>query len=209
MLWFVPPAIIAALGLGKLIYDAVTDDDEPSPRPYKKDDVVFLTGETGVGKDTILEILENARFKEETISTTMPRKTYIYSRGSRVEIWNTGGSEAQVGINANTKEKLAEQIQQYGNIYYVYVFDASKYFDHRDLIKNRLNSAKKFAQMANFKLKIIGTHRDKAQKHETKMNDLMNEFRQNYGECEIWDLTRARVNGEQVKNELVDFIFEG
>lgn len=213
MVWFVPviaAAAVVAVG-GKLIYDKVNKPNQKSiPKPK---DVIFLDGETGVGKDTILEILVNAKFKEEYIATSKPKTTHFDYNSNSIDIWNISGGEGKSNLILNNKErtKLAERKQQGASVHYVYVFNADEYFDKKqELIKRRINTAMEFASSENFDFKIIGTHRDKAQKHEAEMDSLMNEFRQNYGsECEIWDLTRAKENGEQVKNELIDFIFKG
>lgn len=97
-------------------------------------------------------------------------------------------------------------------IYYVYVFDANKYFSNsktKETIRHRLQTAKEFAQPQNFEFRIIGTHRDEAQKYESKMNDLSNELRGKYGECEIYDLTQAKTDGKQIQQKLFDFILGG
>lgn len=71
-------------------------------------------------------------------------------------------------------------------------------------IKDDLESAKTYSRNnKGFELVIIGTHRDKADKYESKIDVLANELSQKYGgKCKIWDLTRACEQGKQVQKNL-------
>lgn len=175
----------------------------------KKPKIIFLTGKTGVGKDTVKEILQNADFIEKHIATPKvdKGKKDIWC-GHYVQICNTGGADMQSSHNNDARRKLKELGSE---IYYVYVFNVSVYFDeseHQQLVNEGLESAKKFATGDGFELRIIGTHRDKAQKYEAKIDELMNELRGKYGKCEIYDLTQAKTQGKQMQQQLFDFIIK-
>lgn len=178
----------------------------------KKPKIIFLMGETGVGKDTVKEILQNADFIEKHIATPkMDKGKKDIWCGHYVQICNTGGADMQSSHNNDTRRELIEWKKLGSEIYYVYVFDASVYFDeskHQQLVNERLESAKKFATREGFELRIIGTHRDKAQKYEAKIDELMNELRGKYGKCEIYDLTQAKTQGKQMQQQLFDFIIK-
>lgn len=211
--------IIAGVGgiaaLGGFLYYLLSDDDNSTPKPPSpKPDIIFLAGETGVGKDTISGILKDAKFIEEHIATAKVHKGEpIDLCGYKVCIYNTGGADEQAWINNEVKRELLEKLTHANfKVLYTYVFDANVYFNNskkRELINLRLNSAKKFTQQFGFELRIIGTHRDMAQKYENKMNELKNELRGKYGVCEIYDLTQAKMQGKQMQRQLFDFIIKG
>lgn len=210
--WIIGGGIVVILG--KVIYDAVTSGGSNSTIP--KPDIIFLTGETGVGKDTIMGILDEAKFIEEHTATAKMYKSKpldLSWLGCKVCIYNTGGADEQADINSQEKEKLQDELKKYGvKVFYTYVFDANVYFsdsNKRELIKVRLESSKKLAQQFGFELRIIGTHRDIARKYESKMNELVNELRGKYGECQIYDLTQAKTNGTQMQQKLFEFIIKG
>ncbi|MGX3044831.1 hypothetical protein [Helicobacter sp. T3_23-1056] len=176
----------------------------------KKPKIIFLTGETGVGKDTVKEILQNADFIEKHIATPKvdKGKKDIWC-GYYVQIQNTGGADMQSSHNNDARRELRELKKLGSEIYYVYVFDANQYFSvSKETIHRGLQTAKKFATSEGFELRIIGTHRDKAQKYESKMNDLSNELRGKYGKCEIYDLTQAKMQGKQMQQKLSNFIIK-
>lgn len=54
--------------------------------------------------------------------------------------------------------------------------------------------------------KIIGTHKDEMRNYDAK---IANEIIQTFNvECKIWDLTRAKTKGEELQQELLDFILK-
>lgn len=61
-----------------------------------------------------------------------------------------------------------------------------------------------------YKLKIIGTHKDKCLENgisETEIQKLIDELgKEGEFSCQIWDLTRAKTQGEEVQKELCNFI---
>lgn len=209
LVWVAGAAGVAVAGfVGKKVYDWATKDSE-SPTPAK---IIFLTGESGVGKDTIRGILQSAKFIKSHIATAKPHLGEAINRCGydNVKIYNTGGADGQVVSNNQARRELLEELKKSGaEVYYVYVFDANQYFSKsktKETIRHRLQTAKEFAQPQNFEFRIIGTHRDEAQKYESKMNDLSNELRGDYGECEIYDLTQAKTQGKQMQEQLLNFI---
>ena len=73
--WIIGGGILAILGT--VAYKVITSDDDESggSTPTPKPDIIFLTGETGVGKDTIMGILDEAKFIEEHIATAKMYKS--------------------------------------------------------------------------------------------------------------------------------------
>ena len=202
--------VVAGIGaIAGLAYAFSDDDKDKKPKKPKK--IIFLTGEVGVGKDTVRGILQSGEFIEYHKATAKPHKSELINLCGydNVLIYNTGGADGQSSINKDKRRELIDSKESGIEVYYVYVFDANEYFsdsETKETIDRRLKTAKKFVQSEDFEFKIIGTHRDTAQKYEAKMSELMNEFRQNYGECEIYDLTKAKTQGKQVQQQLVDFI---
>lgn len=178
----------------------------------KKAPIVYLFGKVRVGKDTLLSILLKARFEKETKQTTKVHKEAAQKIcGEWLKIWNTGGADLQNETNIEAKRELEKQIQNGVGVYYTYVFKVDDYFSDKKMaeqIKDDLESAKTYSRNnKGFELVIIGTHRDKADKYESKIDVLANELSQKYGgKCKIWDLTRACEQGKQVQKELVEFI---
>ena len=204
-------AIVAGVGaLAGLAY--AFSDDEKKKKPKK---IIFLTGETGVGKDTVRGILQSGEFREDYKTTVKPHTSELIKicGYDDVQIYNTGGADAQSETNNAKRKELTKSKESRIEVYYVYVFDANTYFSEpkqQELVKRRLESAKKFVKNDEFEFRIIGTHRDKAQKYESKMNDLCNELGGKYGgECKIYDLTQAKTQGKQMQQSLVDFIIKG
>lgn len=219
LVWAAGAGGVALAGvIGKIIYDKKKQKQKqkqkqeksnpPSPKPAK---IIFLMGETSVGKDTIRGILESGQFIEPHTATAKPHLGEAINRCGyeNVQIYNTGGAEGQVAPNNNARRKLSELKKSGAKVYYVYVFDANQYFGKsktKETIRTRLKTANDFADSQGFEFKIIGTHRDMAKKYESKINDLSNELRGQYGECEIYDLTQAKMQGEQMQQKLFDFI---
>ena len=151
-------------------------------------------------------------FEKETKQTTKVRKEAVQKIcGEWLKIWNTGGADLQNETNIEAKRELEKQMQNGVGVYYTYVFKVDDYFSDKKMaeqIKDDLESAKTYSRNnKGFELVIIGTHRDKADKHESKIDVLANELSQKYGgKCKIWDLTRACEQGKQVQKELVEFI---
>lgn len=211
---FIPPLVWADVAIAGAIIILTNKINNPPPKPPTAPTpakIIFLMGEGGVGKNTIREILKNAQFIKDYYATPEPHLSELINQCgyNNVQIYNTGGADGQVEMNNKARRNLLD-LKKYGHkIYYVYVFDANKYFSKsktKETIRHRLQTAKEFAQPQNFEFRIIGTHRDEAQKYESKMNDLSNELRGDYGECEIYDLTQAKTQGKQMQEQLLNFI---
>lgn len=170
--------------------------------------IILLLGLAEAGKDTIKEILLNAKFKEnyrvtaksDIIDNLEPHK---YKKGKYFKVCNTGGANGQQKDTRDTVGKVNELADKGIVIYCVYVFDIAKYSSNAN-IKNQIElDFKSMKKLGNFTLKIIGTHKDKAIGYD---ENLENEIRKKYGECEIFDLTLAKKDGYQVKQNLLKFI---
>lgn len=185
--------------------------------------IILLLGLAEAGKDTIKEILLNAKFKESykaTVKSDIIENLEPHQYGTKIEshkIWkketefkigkyfkvcNTGGADAQQKNIRDTVSKANRLADSGIVIYCVYVFDLSN-ANIKNQIKLDFKSMKK---LGKFTLKIIGTHKDKAIGYD---ENLVNEIRKNYGECEIWDLTLAKKDGDKVRQDLLKFIIGG
>lgn len=164
---------------------------------------VFLTGETGVGKDTIFHILKEGKFiKDWHTTTNLEYETFDACRKT-LKVINTGGQrenddeniEARRGLESNTK--------------YVYVFRADDYLRDekvKEQVQMDLQNHKELCERKGYTLKIIGTHKDKCLEQgisQAQIQNLSSEISKN-GECQILDLTQF--SGEQRQQELCDFI---
>lgn len=186
--------------------------------------IILLRGLAEAGKDTIKEILLKEEFIEGYKATAEPddidnlkphkygtkieshkiwKKETEFEIGKYFKVCNTGGANEQQKISS-AMSKANDLANRGIKIYYVYVFDITKYLSKADIkqIELDLNTAKTFDK---FTLKIIGTHKDKAIGYDENL--LENEIRKNYGECKIFDLTLAKKDcGKAVKKALLDFI---
>lgn len=172
--------------------------------------IILLLGLAEAGKDTIKEILLNAQFKEIYKATAMQDsidklEPHKYKKGKYFKVCNTGGAdEQQTFIRDTVMGKKANELADRGIVIYcVYVFDIAKYLSNENIREQIKLDFKSMKKLGKFTLKIIGTHKDKAIGYD---ENLVNEIRKNYGECEIWDLTRAQKKGEAVKRELLKFL---
>ena len=204
---FIGWAVIAVAGLfvGKKIYDSVMEDSSNSSN--SPDDRIFLTGKTGVGKDTILHILKNGTFVENPNATAKLHTEIFNACGRKLLVINSAGA------NDNDKETFEMRKHLISNTRYTYVFNAYDYFANAETkkqVQNEIAEDKELCQKKFYTLKIIGTHKDKCLENgisEAEIQKLIDELGEE-GEfwCQIWDLTRAKTQGEEVQKELCDFI---
>ena len=165
---------------------------------------VFLTGETGVGKDTIFHILRDGKFINTHNATSKIYKTYFDSCEKTLRVINTAGARDNDEENIDARRELKTNTQ------YVYVFRADDYLTNEDVkeqVDLDLTSDKKMCEENSYTLKVIGTHKDKclgSGKSEEEIKTLANELGKKYGKCKILDLTKF--NGENKQQELCDFI---
>ncbi len=188
--------------------------------------IILLLGLAEAGKDTIKEILLNAKFKESykaTVKSDIIDNLEPHKYGTKMEshkvlkiktkftigkyfkVCNTGGADEQQTIIRDTVmgKKANELADRDIVIYCVYVFDIAKYLSNENIREQIKRDFKSMKKLGKFTLKIIGTHKDKAIGYD---ENLVNEIRKNYGECEIFDLTLAKKDGGKVRQELLDFI---
>lgn len=117
---------------------------------------IFLTGETGVGKDTIYHILKDGKFGKWD-NTTKLFKDKFDSLGRMLRIVNTAGHKENDSENIEARRNLPSGTR------YVYVFNVYDYFTNAE-IKKQVNldieTHKELCDKNQWNLKIIGTHKD-------------------------------------------------
>lgn len=117
---------------------------------------IFLTGESGVGKDTIYHILKDGKFGKWN-NTTKLFKDEFDSLGRMLRIVNTAGQRENDSENIEARRNLPSGTR------YVYVFNAYDYFTNAE-IKKQVNldigNHKDLCKKNEWNLKIIGTHKD-------------------------------------------------
>lgn len=166
---------------------------------------VFLTGETGVGKDTILTILKEGKFLKNPDSTSKLQREIFDTYEKTLRVINTAGSERNEDENIEARRNLIIYTK------YVYVFKADDYLAD-EKVKKRvqmdLENDKELCERDSLTLKIIGTHKDKALENgasEAEIQKIADELSEKGKfQCQILDLTQF--NGEEKQRELCNFI---
>lgn len=164
---------------------------------------VFLTGETGVGKDTIFHILKEGKFSSSYNATSKIGRESFDTCQKTLRVINTAGARANDDENIEARRGLES------NTKYVYVFRADDYLTNekvKEQVQMDLQNHKELCERKGYTLKIIGTHKDKCLEQgisQTQIQNLSSELSKN-GECQILDLTQF--SGEQKQQELCDFI---
>ena len=185
--------------IGKKIYDKATEDSS-SPIPIV---TIFLTGESGVGKDTILHILKDGKFKKSHKPTPNLENESFVTCEKRLCVINTGGAEDNNDENTEAGKYLPDNTQ------YVYVFKADDYFADKKVEKQVdlvLEIYKELCERDKYTLKIIGTHKDKCLENgisEDKIKTLVDNLSKK-GKCKIYDLTKF--NNKLMQQTLCEFI---
>lgn len=185
--------------IGKKIYDKATEDSS-SPIPIV---TIFLRGDRGVGKDTILHILKEGKFLKDSYSTTNLEYESFDTCGKTLCVINTGGAEDNNDENTEAGRHLPYNTQ------YVYVFKADDYFADKKVEKQvnlKLDIYKELCERENHTLKIIGTHKDKCLENgvsEDKIKTRVDELSKK-GKCKIYDLTKF--NNKLMQQTLCEFI---
>ena len=117
---------------------------------------IFLTGESGVGKDTIYHILKDGKFGKWD-NTNKLFKDKFDSLGRMLRVINTAGHHDNDNENIEARRDLPCGTR------YVYVFNAYDYFTNAE-IKKQVNldigNHKDLCEKNQWNLKIIGTHKD-------------------------------------------------
>ena len=164
---------------------------------------VFLTGETGVGKDTIFHILKEGKFSSIYNATSKIGRESFDACQKTLRVINTAGARANDDENIEARRGLES------NTKYVYVFRADDYLTNekvKEQVQMDLQNHKELCDKKNYTLKIIGTHKDKCFEQgisQAQIQNLSSEISKN-GECQILDLTQF--NGKEKQQELCDFI---
>lgn len=191
--------VAVATYIGKKIYDKATEDSS-SPIPIV---TIFLRGESGVGKDTILHILKDGKFKKSHKPTPNLEYESFEIFDKRLCVINTSGAKDNNGENIEAGRHLPCNTQ------YVYVFKADDYFADEKVEKQvnlKLDTYKKLCEREHHTLKIIGTHKDKCLENgvsEDKIKMLVDELSKK-GKCKIYDLTKF--NTKLMQQTLCKFI---
>lgn len=189
-------AIYILLGLtggvlaGKAAYRIIT----------RKDKIVFLSGERGVGKTTLLEVLrlkDNEMLKESESKGTPSNK----ENALEVKIANLKYGFTDIEGAAYNKKKIEDLknklAKKYKNkVLEIYVFDASDYSKKHKAI---IEAIKIEADKRGFQCVALGTHKDKID--EQKEQSIKQELK-DIMYCQIFQL----INNSQAKSEVEDFI---
>lgn len=164
---------------------------------------VFLTGETGVGKDTIFHILKDGKFSSSYNATSKIGRESFDTCQKTLRVINTAGARANDDENIEARRGLES------NTKYVYVFRADDYLTNekvKEQVQMDLQNHKELCEKKGYTLKIIGTHKDKCFEcgiSQAQIQNLSSELSKN-GKCQILDLTQF--SGEQRQQYLCDFI---
>ena len=158
LIWVAGAAAVAVAGyVGKKIYDVATVVSRASSSIPEV--TIFLTGESGVGKDTIVNILKNGKFKKNHIPTsTLEKEEPFYAYGKRLHVINTAGHSGSDDENIEARRELEYDTR------YVYVFRADDYLTNPEVKKQvdlDLENHKDICEKNSYIFKIIGTHKDK------------------------------------------------
>ena len=166
-------AAVVGLFVGKKIYDSVTEDSSSSSDSPA--DTIFLTGKTGVGKDTILHILKDGKFEEKLNATPKLHEETFNACGRKLRVINSAGAKDNDPETYKVRERLtwnplfpffnAEVRKRLTwDTLYTYVFNAYDYFANAETkkqVQNEIAADKNFCKTKSCTLKIIGTHKDK------------------------------------------------
>lgn len=183
--------IAGAMLAGTAVYRIIT----------RKDKIVFLSGERGVGKTTLLEVLrlkDNEMLKEsESKGTPSNKENALEVKIANLKYGFTdtdGGAYNKKKIE-DLKNKLAKKYKN--KVLEIYVFDASVYSkkQHKAIIE----AIKIEADKRGFKCVALGTHKDKID--EQKEQSIKQELK-DIMYCQIFQL----INNSQAKSEVEDFI---
>ena len=189
-------AIYILLGLtggvlvGKAAYRIIT----------RKDKIVFLSGESGVGKTTLLEVLrlkDNEMLKESESKRTPSNKENaleVKIANLKYGFTDTEGAAYNKKKIEDLKNKLAKKHKN--KVLEIYVFDASVYSEKHKAI---IEAIKIEADKRGFKCVALGTHKDKID--EQKEQSIKQELK-DIMYCQIFQL----INNSQAKSEVEDFI---
>ena len=185
--------------IGKIIYDKVKGGDSNSSNNEPNYNI-FLTGELGVGKDTIYHILKDGKFA--TWDSTPKIEKYSFDIfDSKLCVINTAGARHNDEENIEARRNLLSGTR------YIYVFNAYDYFTNAE-IKKQVNldieTHKELCNKNHWNLKTIGTHKDICLKNgisEAEIQALASEIG---GETQILDLTNY--NDSQGQENLYNFI---
>lgn len=164
---------------------------------------VFLTGETGVGKDTIFYILKEGKFTNTHKATGKIHKYYFDSGIKTLRVINTAGAKDNDEENIEARRDLKSGTR------YVYVFRADDYLTNPKVKKQvdfDLDAHKNISEKKKCTFKIIGTHKDECLKRGISEDEIqkLEAWLGEKGKCQIFNLTQF--NGEEKQQELCDFI---
>lgn len=176
-------------------------------------DVIILEGATESGKDTLINILNDKKFKVEykpTKNEKYLKPNILKLNNKKIGVINSSGAENKESIEKREKIRddifsidIIEDIVRDKMIIFCYLFDASKMKDEKNnkIIKLRLKALKKEIDEKpnNIIFKAIGTRGDKLNLQE--IEKIENDIEKNLLlDCKIFDMTKSP------KNDLVKFI---
>ena len=179
-----------------IIYETLKDDDENNEPIIVK--TIFLIGESGVGKDFILNILKGEHNENIAPTKELYKETlYIppFTLGIiQLDIINTAGSLENDEENIQARKDLPKG----KNTKYVYVFRVDKFFSDENYQKRvqwDIENAKEQCDRDEngWDLVIIGTHKDKCNVSDEQIQTLIAELgEKDKFRCAIFDLTTTK-----------------
>lgn len=195
-----------------IAYEALKDNKPNNPTLLTFN--IFLIGESGVGKDTILHILKDAKFesrieptKQLTIRKIVLPKFMLPNQ--YITIINTSGSSKNDDENIQARKELPSG----NNTKYVYVFRVDKFFsddNYQKRVKWDIINAKEQCNRDKngWDLVIIGTHKDKCSVSDEQMQSLSVELSEkDRFRCGIIDLKLAENNCEKIQLLILFLLF--
>lgn len=165
--------------------------------------IIFLVGESKIGKDTILHILQYNSFKDN-YEPTKKLQEISPSESIAFYIINTAGSPENDDENIQARKDLPSG----KNTKYVYVFRVDKFFsdeNYQKCVQWDIENAKEQCDRVEngWDLVIIGTHKDKCNASDEQIQALIAELgEKDKFRCAIFDLTEARDKGIEMQRKI-------
>ncbi len=205
------PWVLGAIGIAAVIgvIGAMFSDDDPN---------ILLVGDAQTGKDTILGVLKEGTFRGDYDQTvqTKPQAYNVRLYGNDVVIINTAGAHEADKSNREMRRDLEKKAGEGAKITFVYVFRVDWYFglsgaraNTRADITADIAAEREYCAKHGINFKVVGTHRDicvAGGVSEADIRALEASLTNSGAACKIFDLTRARTAGEQVKSELAGLL---
>lgn len=211
-------------GASAVAYELLKEDKEDKEDKIAITFNIFLVGESGVGKDFILNILKGEHneniaptkelYKETLYTSITPpiRAVGIFGKPLlpptiQLDIINTAGSLENDEENIQARKDLPKG----KNTKYVYVFRVDKFFSDENYQKRvqwDIENAKEQCDRdeKGWDLVIIGTHKDKCNANDEQIQTLITELgEKDKFRCAIFDLTEAKGKDIAILHTIINY----